>query len=171
MIDSDSVVEAMIKDKGLTAPRVMPKAIDALVASLNFHLHSYPGTTVTVAIATLPNGFECGIGKSACASPENYNKEIGDKVAIDNARDAARQKLWELEGYVLKKQLSAPAPSFQDRVRLEKAELDNKIEKLHLFLCSPKLHTLPPAEQFRLQEQISAMQQYRDILDDRILNF
>lgn len=105
MIDSDAVVEAMIKDKGLTAPRVMPKMIDALVASLTFKVHTFEGTTVTVAGAFLPNGFEVATGKSGCASPENFNKEIGDKIAVDNARDAARQKLWELEGYVLKLRL------------------------------------------------------------------
>jgi hypothetical protein len=102
MIDDDAVVEAMIKDKGLVAPRVMPKKIDAMVASLIFQTYTFPGTTVTVAIAALPSGFVVGQGQSACASPENFNKEIGDKVAVDNARLDARQKLWELEGYVLK---------------------------------------------------------------------
>lgn len=105
MINSDAVVEAMIQDKGLTAPRVMPKAIDRLVASLIFKVHTFEDTTVTVAAAFLPNGFEVAIGKSGCASPENYNKEIGDKIAVDNARSEARQKLWELEGYVLKLRL------------------------------------------------------------------
>jgi len=105
MIDSDAVVEAMIQDKGLTAPRVLPKTIDAMVASLRFELHTYPGTTATVALAILPSGFVVGQGQSACASPENYNKEVGDKIAVDNARNEARQKLWEFEGYCLAKSL------------------------------------------------------------------
>lgn len=171
MIDSDSVVEAMIQDKGLTAPRVMPKAIDALVASLIFHVHTYPGTTATIALATLPNGFVVAQGQSACASPENYNKEIGDKIAVDNARDAARQKLWELEGYVLKQQLSAPVLDFQGRVRAEKADLIDKITKLTAFSMTPTFDKLPTDEQRRLQSQLGAMIDYAGILTDRINAF
>lgn len=107
MIDSDAVVEAMIQDKGLTAPRVMPATINAMVASLTFKVHRFEGTTTMVALALLPSGFSVGMGQSACASPENFNAEIGEKIAVDNARDAARQKLWELEGYVLKRDLTA----------------------------------------------------------------
>lgn len=106
MIDSDAVVEAMVQEKGLTAPRVMPKTIDAMVASLTFKTHRFEGTTTMVALALLPNGFSVGMGQSACASPENFNAEVGEKIAVDNARDAARQKLWELEGYVLKREMT-----------------------------------------------------------------
>ena len=41
-------------------------------------------------------------GESACASPENYNAEIGRKIARENAK----QKIWALEGYVLKNKLA-----------------------------------------------------------------
>jgi hypothetical protein len=42
-------------------------------------------------------------GESACASPENYSKELGEKIARDNAR----QKIWALEGYALRNKLAA----------------------------------------------------------------
>ena len=40
-------------------------------------------------------------GEGACASPENYNEEIGNKIAFENARE----KIWKLEGYLLKEKL------------------------------------------------------------------
>jgi hypothetical protein len=49
---------------------------------------------------TLKNGFTID-GKSACVSKENFNQEIGNKIARDNARE----KIWELEGYLLKEKL------------------------------------------------------------------
>jgi len=49
---------------------------------------------------TLQNGFTV-TGESACASPENFNKSIGEKLARENARN----KVWALEGYLLKQKL------------------------------------------------------------------
>jgi hypothetical protein len=91
------------------APSVLPSTIDALIASLTFATYVFPGTTLTVAAAFLPDGFAVALGESACVSPENFNADLGAKYAVDNARAAAREKLWELEGYVLKKQLAAGA--------------------------------------------------------------
>jgi hypothetical protein len=104
---TDQAIEQEIQAKGLTAPRVTPAQIDAMVASLTYKTHVFEGTTNTVAMAFLPNGFSVGIGQSASVSLENFNAEIGAKVAIANAEVAARNKLWELEGYVLKQRLSA----------------------------------------------------------------
>lgn len=188
-VDSDAVVEAMIQDKGLTAPRVMPKHIDALVASLTFQLQYFQGTTMTVAGAFLPNGFAVAVGTSACASPENYNKEVGDKIAIDNARDIAREKLWELEGYVLKKQLDLAKspmavagglnpdynpnglPPHQQRVFYEKRELDDKIDKLDAFMKTVTFVDLPINEHNRLTEQYGHMKAYSKTLGERIAAF
>ena len=41
-------------------------------------------------------------GESACASPENFNAEIGRHVARENAV----AKVWPLMGYALKERLS-----------------------------------------------------------------
>ncbi|EEZ4019107.1 hypothetical protein CD484_000470, partial [Escherichia coli] len=41
-------------------------------------------------------------GESACASPENFDAEIGRKIARQNAVN----KIWMLEGYLLKQKLS-----------------------------------------------------------------
>lgn len=57
--------------------------------------------TSTIAAVRLPNGFTL-IGHSACVSPEMFNKEIGEKIALDNAK----QQLWSLEGYKLKSEMA-----------------------------------------------------------------
>lgn len=102
---SDEAIEKEIQAKGKTAPRITPDHINALMTQLVFSTHVFPGTTTTVAIAQL-DGFTVGLGQSACVSTSNFDEEIGAKIAIDNAKDLAREKLWELEGYVLKRTLS-----------------------------------------------------------------
>lgn len=52
---------------------------------------------VTICIIILNSGFKVE-GVSACVDPSNYNKELGEKYAYENAFE----KLWQLEGYVLK---------------------------------------------------------------------
>lgn len=61
---------------------------------------------LTFCVLVLENGFTV-TGESACASPENFNEEIGRKIAYDNAID----KVWLLEGYVLKQNLYEKAES------------------------------------------------------------
>jgi len=93
----DSVEEEIIK-KGLTAPRVTPARLEEVISSEQFHL--FEGSQLTVCVLTLQNGFTV-VGESACASPENFNAELGRKIA----RDHAKNKIWALEGYLLKQSL------------------------------------------------------------------
>ena len=60
-----------------------------------------PGSMLTICVLTLQNGFTV-TGESACASPENFDAEIGRKIARQNAVN----KIWQLEGYLLKQRLS-----------------------------------------------------------------
>lgn len=55
---------------------------------------------LTICILTLKNGFTV-VGTSSCASPENFNEEIGRHYAL---KDAERQ-VWPLLGFRLKDQL------------------------------------------------------------------
>lgn len=57
----------------------------------------FEGTTVTVCLVTLKNGFNL-VGKSACLDPNNFDKSDGEQYAYEDAMD----KLWELEGYLAK---------------------------------------------------------------------
>ena len=97
-MSNEAAIESEIQAKGLTAPRLTPDLIDATISSEAFHV--FPDTTVTVCCLTLRNGFTV-IGESACASPSNFNVELGRKIARDNARN----KIWALEGYLLRDKL------------------------------------------------------------------
>jgi len=91
----DGVIEQEIQRKGLTAPRITPQHIEEQIVHSAYH--QFPGTTVTVCCLTLRNGYNT-VGESACVSPENFDAEIGRKVAYENAK----QKIWALEGYLLR---------------------------------------------------------------------
>ena len=56
---------------------------------------------LTFCVLVLRNGFTV-TGESACASPENFDDEIGRKIARQNAV----QKIWPLMGYALKEKLA-----------------------------------------------------------------
>ena len=90
------------------APRVTNDQIDALSSDLKVHTHHFPGTTTTVAVAVLPDGFVVATGHSACISAANFKKDVGEQFAASNALAAARTKLWELECYRLRASLLKP---------------------------------------------------------------
>lgn len=95
---NDSTIEKEIQEKGLTAPRVTPERLEEVIISEQFHVFS--GSTFTACLLTLANGYTV-LGESACASPENFNAELGRKISRDNAKN----KIWQLEGYLLKQRL------------------------------------------------------------------
>jgi hypothetical protein len=99
MSTNEAAIEAEIQAKGLNAPRLNPAMIDAQILAEQYHV--FPGTTLTVCALTLRNGFQV-VGESASASPENFNEELGRKIARDKARD----KIWALEGYALRNRLA-----------------------------------------------------------------
>jgi hypothetical protein len=99
MSNNETKIEEEIQAKGLNAPRLTPEHIDAVIK--DEHYHVFGDTCLTVCCLVLRNGFTV-TGESACASPENFDAEIGRKIAFDNARD----KIWQLEGYLLKERLS-----------------------------------------------------------------
>lgn len=96
----EAQIEKEIQDKGLNAPRLTPALIDEAIVSEQYHI--FPGTTMTVCALTLRNGYIV-TGESAAASPENFDQAIGRKIARDNARN----KIWGLEGYLLREKLAA----------------------------------------------------------------
>jgi hypothetical protein len=96
---NEQAIETEIQAKGLTAPRVNPQMIDAVITGEDYYI--FPGTTLTVCALKLRNGYLV-TGESAAASPENFNAELGRKIARDNARN----KIWALEGYLLRHRLT-----------------------------------------------------------------
>jgi hypothetical protein len=81
------------------APKVTDELIAARITDETYYV--FPGTTVTVALLTMENGFNV-VGHSACVSPVAFDAEIGRSVA----RDDAVNKLWSLEGYLLREKIS-----------------------------------------------------------------
>lgn len=95
----EQAIEQEIQDKGLTAPRLTPADIDATIVDEDYYV--FPGTTVTACLLKLRNGYSV-LGESASVSTENFDKEIGRKIARENARN----KIWQLEGYLLRSKLA-----------------------------------------------------------------
>jgi hypothetical protein len=110
----DAAIEQEIQAKGLTAPRVTYVDIEANIIAQHFFTAadgskaSTPQQPVhgslnllTFCVLVLNNGFTV-TGESACASPENFDAEVGRKIARQNAV----QKIWPLMGYELRSRLS-----------------------------------------------------------------
>ena len=95
---ADQQMEYKIQNAGLNAPRLTPAHIDSVIKDIYYHV--VPNTTTTICSLKLMNGFIVN-GESAAASPENFNESIGKEIAFNNARD----KIWQLEGYLLKQSL------------------------------------------------------------------
>ena len=121
MSNTEQQIEQEIQDKGLNAPRLTPEIIDSKIVGVEYILTRdvcksdngveifdapEPLQTLTFCILTLENGFTV-TGESACASPENFDAEIGKKIAYQNARE----KIWLLEGYLLKQRLKEQSDS------------------------------------------------------------
>lgn len=100
MSKDEAAIETEIQAKGLNAPRLTPSLIDETIVSEQYHV--FAGTTLTVCALTLRNGYIV-TGESAAASPENFDQAIGRKIARENARN----KIWGLEGYLLREKLAA----------------------------------------------------------------
>ena len=122
----NNAIENEIQAKGLTAPRITPADIEANIAN-EFYFTAEEGATeawsrrpgpgrayladppnmdalklLTFCVLVLKNGFTV-TGESACASPENFDAEIGKKIARQNAI----AKVWPLMGYELRSKLAA----------------------------------------------------------------
>lgn len=106
-------------------PRIMPADIEANIereayftahdGAVGARLAQEGGTTstpisfkqpelhlLTFCVLVLRNGFTV-TGESACAAPENFDAEIGKRIA----RAQAVQKIWALMGYELRSKLKA----------------------------------------------------------------
>lgn len=111
-MNDDSSTESLIVAKGKTAPRITLAHIEEQISSeATFNVGrtlkdccpvSDSLSLLTICCLTLKNGFVV-TGESACASPENYDEEIGNRIARQNAV----QKIWQLEGYALRSQLAS----------------------------------------------------------------
>lgn len=132
MTQASTTIEQHIQDAGAAvAPRITPDDIAANIVSEHYFTAAdgvagefvnaqvaqgrgvYPDeigklktplTLLTFCVLVLKNGFTV-IGESACASPENFNADIGRRIARENAV----AKIWPLMGYELRSKLAGPS--------------------------------------------------------------
>jgi len=119
----DQTIEQEIQAKGLTAPRVTPADIEANIVSEHYFTAAdgyrsapcfdpsgqpadclpppAPLELLTFCVLVLRNGFT-SVGTSACASPENFDAEIGRKIA----RQKALEDVWKVMGYELRSRIA-----------------------------------------------------------------
>jgi Phage protein (N4 Gp49/phage Sf6 gene 66) family len=86
-------LEELISSKA-KAPRISESHIDSVIVGKTFT--TLPSGKVMICEITLTNGFTVR-GEAAVVNKENFNQEIGERISFGNAR----QKIWELEGYLL----------------------------------------------------------------------
>jgi len=156
--------------KAATGKRVTLDALNANIADEKFIKAT---DVLTICVLTLKNGFTV-TGESACADPSNYNQEIGERLA----REQAKNKIWGLMGYALKQELyllgsqTGEVLDFKDRVRNEARELEDKIIKLDAFTKgNVQFERLTVNEQNDLNEQLWTMREYHAVLLRRIAGF
>lgn len=114
-LNSEQQIEQEIQAKGLNAPRLTPDHINSKIKGI-YYSNPLQGVNpetamdegtyqnlrcLTFCTIILENGFTV-TGESACASPENFDEAIGQEIAFKNARE----KIWQLEGYLLKEKLN-----------------------------------------------------------------
>lgn len=114
---TDNQIEQEIQAKSLNAPRITPADIEGNIKECHYFtaLDGVDGSAwgpkaqacdgkalglLTFCVLVLRNGFTV-TGESACASPENFDAEIGRKIARQNAV----AKIWPLMGYELRSKL------------------------------------------------------------------
>lgn len=117
---SEAEIEKEIRDKGKTAARIIPEDIDATIIAESYfsglgglavRIPPEPAQAaiiynalhcLTICVLVLKNGYTV-VGKSACASPKNFDVQLGKRIA----KNDARQQIWALEGYILRSRLAA----------------------------------------------------------------
>lgn len=208
MSNQEQQIEQEIQSKNLNAPRLTPADIDATIVD-EYYFTAAQGVgnncngydalgfhdslkTLTFCVLILKNGFKV-TGQSDCASPENFDAEIGKKIAYQNARE----KIWLLEGYLLKDKLhigklcsderpcincfadsgeclgpyKAAPKTHIERMTEEKAALDEKLNALKAFLAkigTDEAPLLTDDQVYSLESQAEVMGLYSNILGSRI---
>ena len=118
-----TATDTLIEQRASAAPRVTPADIEANIANEHYFTAAdgfigqkavntiedawdiqapAPLHLLTFCVLVLKNGFTV-TGESACVSRENFDAEIGRRVARENAVN----KMWPLLGYALKDKLAS----------------------------------------------------------------
>lgn len=165
----EGAIEQEIQAKGLTAPRVTPADIEAAIASEHFFTAAdgcigsqnqpaewresdfpLPLSLLTFCVLVMRNGFTV-VGTNACVSPENFNAEIGRKIARENAV----REIWPLLGYELKSRLAQPVLTDADaaadlagtprpgRVFTVQPQPESKLDEMKHYVGTKRIRAMP----------------------------
>lgn len=153
----------------IDAPKVTPEQIEAAIVRETYTL--LPNGRTTVCQLTLIDLGDSGFtveGQSACVSRDNYNEELGNKIARQNALN----EVWKVKGYELalelKRQRDRANETYKERLQREFGELTQRIGRLDLWIDSPSYYQLELEEQEDQKEQLVLMKQCSEILDRRL---
>jgi len=104
--------------------------LDDVMNSIIKEDYLYLGT-LTICVLSLWNGFQV-TGQSACADPANYKKDIGDRIAKENAV----KEIWPLMGFELCSAIMA------DRLLVASQEVDER-EGFETFIGTKVVNAKP----------------------------
>lgn len=92
-IVSQAKVQELL-DKSPSDWRVIEESMERRIKKVEFH--RLPGTTCTICNLTLDNGYSVR-GESACVDAKNFSEDVGQTIALKNAKQA----LWPLFGFLV----------------------------------------------------------------------
>lgn len=97
-MSNEQQLEKAIVAAKCVAPRLRPEDIDRVIVGVTYT--TLPSQKCMICEITLRNGFTVR-GESAVVSKENFREELGKNISYGRARD----KIWELEGYLLQERI------------------------------------------------------------------
>ncbi len=171
---TDSDMEKEIVDKGLMYPRITNDEIEEKMKQAKYDCHIVPDTTTTVITAYIVMGhlkFTLATEIMACVDPRNFNAQLGEKYGIEKASKAAKNKLWELEGYRLAYGITNKPVTAKERLGVELEDLLERELKLAAFISTDHFKSLDKEEKALLATQRTLMSDLSNILDIRFKNW
>lgn len=151
------------------ADKLTPEDIDNFIAYVD---NSKVGTKTTNTTITCITGFEVN-GQASCVKAEDFNIDLGAKIALPKAKDA----IWAGLGFVLQwakyglhkaKKEDKLLPHIK-RMIDEYRELLDKCTKLRIFIAANPIYVDLPSEDKNLMlNQYDAMTDYLEVLKRRL---
>lgn len=102
-------VEKNSNENRVTIPSIKAKIVDARYTTVD-------ETTLTICVITMQNGFTF-VGHSACADPANFDVEVGQRYAYENAF----KQIWSHEAYLIRERLHRDDEFAKDIDAMEEA--------------------------------------------------
>lgn len=173
---TEQELETKLVEAGLTAPRVTPAMVDAMIERTEYVM--LPGDNHIICKLYLFGGRYFVSGDSSTVSKENFDQKIGEEVSLRNARN----KLWPIAGAILAYDLFSHRqpitdPEFlklDEGVRLVIIELNQVMSRLASLEAVLNDHQallasgVPQAEIDDLLEQQNHMIAYSGVLQRRL---